>query len=156
MFWVFTPSSSVMSVLLYFSECWRVIKSDTGKIDVFQNSCLRRICRIFWLRKISYEELHKLTGCKFVSTEILQRRLRWLGHVITICSNGIPKIALHRTPDRKRRGEGQDHLTQNGSGWAGWRRHFVGWSTEKGEREKRLEIYCCSPTFHREWRGLSD
>jgi len=71
-------NSNVKSVLLYASECWRIIQSDLKKIE----GCIRKICRIFWPNKISNEELFKKTGCCNISLEIKKRRLRWLGHVL--------------------------------------------------------------------------
>ncbi|KAK2189636.1 hypothetical protein NP493_101g09048 [Ridgeia piscesae] len=37
-------NSNVKSILLYGSECWRVVKGDMAKIDAFHNRCLRKIC----------------------------------------------------------------------------------------------------------------
>lgn len=51
--------SNVMSVLLYSSECWGVAQKDMDKSDTFHNSCLWRICKIYWLQKISNEYLYK-------------------------------------------------------------------------------------------------
>jgi hypothetical protein len=96
-------NSNVKSVLLYGSECWRVTKSDMNKIDVFHNSCLRQICRIFWPQKISNEELYKKTGCKNVTTEIKRRRFKWLGHVLRMDPDSIPRTALRWTPQGKRK-----------------------------------------------------
>ena len=50
-------NSSVKSVLLYGSECWRIVKSDINKVNAFHNSCLRRICNILWPNKISNSDL---------------------------------------------------------------------------------------------------
>jgi hypothetical protein len=96
-------NSNVKSVLLYGSECWRVVKTDMAKIDVFHNSCLRQLCRIFWPRKISNKELYEMTGCKNVTTEIKRRRFKWLGHVLRMDTNSIPKTALRWTPQGKRK-----------------------------------------------------
>ena len=35
--------------------------------------------------------------------EITHRRMRWLGHVMKMAPNRIPKVALHWTPPGKRR-----------------------------------------------------
>ena len=40
-------SSNVKSVLLYGFECWRIIESDVKKVEVFHNSCLRKINGMF-------------------------------------------------------------------------------------------------------------
>ena len=60
-------NSNGKSVLLYGSECWRVIESDIKKLNVFHNRCLRRICGIFWPNVISNEELYKKTSSSSVS-----------------------------------------------------------------------------------------
>ena len=73
-------NSNVKSILLYGSECWRVIKGDKATIDAFHNGCLRKICRIFWPNKMSNVDLYKKTGGNSAVLEIKRRRLRWLGH----------------------------------------------------------------------------
>ena len=69
-------NSNVKSVLLYGSECWRIVKRDINKVNVFHNSCLRRICNIFWPNKISNNDLYQKTGCTSMDLEIKKRRLR--------------------------------------------------------------------------------
>ena len=50
--------SNVISTLLYGSESWKVTKTISNKLDVFQNRCLRRILQIYWPNTITNEELH--------------------------------------------------------------------------------------------------
>ena len=116
-------NSSVKSVLLYGSECWRVVQKDMDKIEAFHNSCLRRICRIFWPNKISNINLYEATGCCSVVEEIRKRRLRWLGHVLRMENHRIPKIALRWTPPGKRN-RGRPKTT--------WRRTVESELTEMG------------------------
>ena len=40
--------SNVLSTLLYGVESWKMTKTISHKLEVFQNRCLRRIIRIFW------------------------------------------------------------------------------------------------------------
>ena len=87
-------NSNVKSVL-YGSECWRVIESNIKKLNVSHNRCLRRICSIFWPNVISNEELYKKISSSSVVNQIKYRRLRWLGHVLHMDQQWIPKIALH-------------------------------------------------------------
>ena len=96
-------NSNVKSILLYGSECWRMVKGDMAKIDAFHNRCLRKICRIFWPNKISNVDLYKKTGCNSAVLEIKRRRLRWLGHVLRMSQDSIPKVALRWTPPGKRK-----------------------------------------------------
>ena len=95
-------NSNVKSVLLYGSELWRVIKTETKKIQVFHNGCLRKICKIFWPRKITNADLYKKTNSCCIATEIKRRRLKWLGHVFRMDQN-ITKTALRWTPPGKRK-----------------------------------------------------
>lgn len=96
-------NSNVKSVLLYGSECWRVVKNDMSRIESFHNGCLRKICRIFWPQKITNVDLYKKTRCQSVVTEIRRRRLRWLGHVLRMEQKRIPRVALRWTPPGKRK-----------------------------------------------------
>ena len=57
-------NSNVKSVLLYGAESWRVIKSDFNKLSSFHNTCLRKICKIFWPNTISNKDLYELTSQK--------------------------------------------------------------------------------------------
>ena len=55
-------SFSVKTMLMYGSECWRVVDSDFQKLDAFHSGCLRKICRIFWPRVITNEDLYVKTN----------------------------------------------------------------------------------------------
>ena len=44
-------NSSVLSVLLYGAECWRVTQRDSQRLSGFHTSCLRKICRIYGPRR---------------------------------------------------------------------------------------------------------
>ena len=96
-------NGNVKSILLYGSECWRVVKGDTTKINAFHNGCLRKICRIFWPNKICNVELYMKTDCNSAVLEIKRLRLRWLGHVLKMPKDSIPKLALSWIPPRKRK-----------------------------------------------------
>ena len=64
-------NSNVISVLLlYGCQSWRVNKNDMYKLDVFQTKCLRRICNIFGLNKISNEDLYRRTHSLPISCQI--------------------------------------------------------------------------------------
>lgn len=59
---IYTKLAIVLSVLLYRSECWRMIVHDLKKLQSLRTSSLRKIVRIFWLIKIFNNELFKLTA----------------------------------------------------------------------------------------------
>jgi hypothetical protein len=52
-------NSCVKSVLLYGCETWLVSSEIQRKLQSFINHCLRYICRIWWPRVISNENLWK-------------------------------------------------------------------------------------------------
>ena len=98
-------NSNVISVLLYGCQSWRVSKDDMNKLDVFQTKCLRRTCNIFWPNNISNEDLYRRTNSLPISTQIQKHRLRWLGHVLRMPQDSIPKVALRWRPTGKRNRE---------------------------------------------------
>ena len=69
-------NSNVKSVLLFGSECLRVVKGDMNKINAFHNGSLRKICRIFLPERISNEELYRKTKSQSVVLKI-KTALRW-------------------------------------------------------------------------------
>ena len=96
-------NSNVKSVLLYGSECWRIVKSDLNRVQAFHNGCLRRICRIFWPRKITNADLYTKTNTNCIGIEIKRRRLKWLGHVLRMEQSSVTRTALRWTPPGKRK-----------------------------------------------------
>jgi len=102
-------NSNVKSILLYGSECWRVVKGDLAKINAFHNGCLRKICRIFWPNNISNVELYKKTSCNSA--------------VLRMPKDSIPKVALRWTPPGKRK-RGRPKMT--------WRQAVMAELKEKG------------------------
>ena len=98
-------NSNVKSVLLYGAEYWRIFKTDMNKLSAFHNSCLRKICNMYWPNKITNDNLYQKTGCTSIDVEIKKRRLKWLGHVLRMLHDLIPKVVSRWTPPgEKKRG----------------------------------------------------
>ena len=74
--------SLVLSVLLYGSETWMMTKGDERKLDTFQTKCLRRIMKIKWQEHIRNEELLIRTKMEKLSTIIMKRRWKFIGHTL--------------------------------------------------------------------------
>ena len=94
--------SNVLTTLLYGAESWKITKTISNKLEVFQRKCLRRILRIFWPNTISNEDLYARTLTIPITQEIQRRRWRWIGHVLRRPPTAIPKVALRWTPAGKR------------------------------------------------------
>ncbi|RTG89398.1 uncharacterized protein DC041_0008255 [Schistosoma bovis] len=96
-------NASVRAVLLY-------VFGDVRRLSVFDHRCLRRIADIQWQHHVSNAEVrHRVFGHRddnSIGVTILKHRLRWLGHVLRMSSQRIPRRAL---------------FADTGTGWK-WRR----------------------------------
>ena len=150
-------NSNVKGVLIYGSDCWRVIKSDIRKLESFHNGCLRKICRIFWPNKISKRDRYRKTGCQSTVMESKPGRVRWLGYILRMVQARIPKVPLRWTPPGKRK-TGRPKST--------WRRTVMAELSEVkltwGEAQyaaqhranwKEIAVALCPAGDGREWRS---
>ena len=96
-------NSNVKSVLLYGSETWRTTKNTIKKVQVFTNTCLRRVLKIHWPEKISNTALWQCTNQLPADGEIQQRRWRWIGHTLRKPTNNITRQSLKWNPQGKRK-----------------------------------------------------
>ncbi|VDP44161.1 unnamed protein product, partial [Schistosoma curassoni] len=84
---------------------WSLRVEDTHKLLVFDHRCLRNIARISWDHRVSSSEVRRrLLGndSKSVDEVVNLHRLRWLGRVLRIPNNRLPRHAK---------------LTSVGGGW---------------------------------------
>ncbi|KAL9952937.1 hypothetical protein ACROYT_G040269 [Oculina patagonica] len=97
--------SNVLSTLLYGAKSWKMTKTISHKLEVFQNRCLRRILRIFWPNTISTYELRRITRTETITQQVQRRRWRWIGHVLRMMQRkrGRPKETWRRTVEREMR-----------------------------------------------------
>jgi hypothetical protein len=89
--------------LLYGCETWLVSTEIQRKLQSFINRCLRYICRIWWPRVISNENLWKETNQENVNTEIRRRKFRWTGHTLRKSDQEPCKAALMWNPQGSRK-----------------------------------------------------
>ncbi|CAH8530029.1 unnamed protein product [Schistosoma rodhaini] len=73
---------NVKTVLLYGAETWRTTTSIIRKVQVFINSCLRKILNIHWPDTISNSVLWERTNQLTAEEEIRKRRWKWIGHTL--------------------------------------------------------------------------
>ena len=130
-------SSNVKTVLLYGSECWRVITTEMNKLNSFHNDCLRKICRIFWPNKISNADLYTKTKEKDIESQITTRRLRWLGHVLRMNKVRHPNKCLRWEPPGGKRSIGQPRTTWRRSVEKELRRMELTWGTAESLAKDR-------------------
>ncbi|CAH8514109.1 unnamed protein product [Schistosoma margrebowiei] len=95
-------NTNVKAVLLYGAETWRTTTTTIKKVQVFINSCLRKILNIHWPDTISNSLLWERTNQLPAEEEIRKRRWKWIGHTLRKSANCITRQALTWNPEGKR------------------------------------------------------
>ena len=90
----------------------------------------RKILRIFWPNRISNKDLIERCQSEDLETLIIRRRWRWIGHVLRMENDSIPKVALKYMPEGKRR-RGRPRQT--------WRRTVEAEIKERGKTWAELQ-----------------
>ena len=103
-------NSNVKSVLLYGSETWSLTKTLTTKLQVFINTCLRRIMKIRWNDKVQNKTLWERTGQRLIAEEIGCRKWGWIGHTLRKPASSTTRHALQWNPQGQR-GRGRPQTT---------------------------------------------
>ena len=114
-------------------------------LDVFQRNCLQIVLGTQMTEHISNSRLYKKFGSILLSRVIMKERLRWLGHVLRMRDDRLPKIVLFGQPSRAKRKAGRPRLgwedvikkdlKEMGTSWKdikreslnrlGWRRNII-------------------------------
>ena len=85
-----------MTVVKYGSEAEVLRKADEDLLDVFQRNCLRIVLGTRLTDRISNSRLYEKYGSIPLSRAILKKRLRWLGYVLWINEDILPKNSANR------------------------------------------------------------
>ena len=135
-----------MTVVKYGSEAWALRKADENLLDVFQGNCLRIILGTRLTDRISNSRLYEKCGSIPLSRAIMKERLSWLGQVLRMKDDRLPKIVLFGQPSGATRKEGRPclgwedvinkDLKEMGTSWEG--------VNEGGLETIRLEEECSS------------
>ncbi|VDO73564.1 unnamed protein product [Schistosoma curassoni] len=87
-------STNVKAVLLYGAETWRTTKAIIQRMQVFINSCQRKIIRIRWPDTINNNQLWERTNQIPAEEEIRKNRWKWIGHTLRKATNCVTRQAL--------------------------------------------------------------
>ncbi|VDO67429.1 unnamed protein product [Schistosoma margrebowiei] len=96
-------NTNVKVVLLNGAETWRTTTTTIKKVQVFINSCLRKILNIHWPDTISNSLLWERTNQLPAEEENRKRRRKWIGHTLRKSSNYITRQAPTWNPEGKRK-----------------------------------------------------
>ncbi|CAH8616652.1 unnamed protein product [Schistosoma intercalatum] len=107
---------------------------DVRRLSVFDHRCLRRIADIQWQHHVSNAEVrHRVFGYRddnAIGVTILKHRFRWVGHVLRMSSQRIPRRAL---------------FADSGTGWKKRRGgQCMTWC--RGMKESCNELACVGPS----------
>lgn len=84
-----------LSALLYGAEAWVLYRKQTNKLESFHIRSLQRMLGLTWRDKVTHSTI--LQRCDITSIEamLVQRQLRWTGHVIRMEDCRLPKAVLY-------------------------------------------------------------
>ena len=82
-----------MSTMLYSAELWPLTIPQKKKLDAAHHQFQRRLLGITWKDKVRNEDIRNQTKLQRMDLIIKERRLRWLGHVLHMEDDRIPKQA---------------------------------------------------------------
>jgi len=84
-----------VSVMLYGCETWTLYRRHIKAFETFHIRSLQSILGIRWWQKIPHTQLFEKAGITPAEHLLLQRQLHWLGHVITMPDNWLPRRLLY-------------------------------------------------------------
>ena len=94
----------------YGSEAWVLQEADENLLDVFQRNCLWIVPGTRLTDCISNRWLYEKFASIPLSRAIMKGRLIWLGHVLLMEDDRLPKIILFGQPSRAKRKAGRFRL----------------------------------------------
>ena len=81
-------------------------KVDDNLLDVFHRNCLQIVLGTWLTDHISNSRLYKKCGSILLSRAIMKERLRWLGHILQMKDDKLPKNFLFDQLSRAKRKAG--------------------------------------------------
>ncbi|KAI8488058.1 hypothetical protein Bbelb_341760 [Branchiostoma belcheri] len=78
-------------------------------LEQFHTRCLQRILGLKWWHKVPHGEIRRRAHVEPLETLLLQRQLRWAGHVIRMPGNRLPRHILYGELTNGSRSVGGQH-----------------------------------------------
>ncbi|KAJ4942914.1 hypothetical protein JOQ06_005426, partial [Pogonophryne albipinna] len=95
-----------ITTLLYSCKAWVTYSRHIRALEQFHIRCLQRILGITWRDRVPHSEVLSKTNCRSIEATITQHQLRWLGHVVRMASNRLPRRVLYGQLHHGRRSAG--------------------------------------------------
>ena len=96
----------VFPVVIYRGECWTVKKAECWRIDAFEVWCWRRLLRVPWTARRSYQSILKeiSPGCSLEGL-MLRLKLQYFCHLMQSVDPLEKTLMLGKIGGRRRRGQ---------------------------------------------------
>ena len=88
-------NACVLTCLLYSCETWVVYRRHLKQLERFRLRCLRSILGIHWTTHTPDREVLEKVNTISIEAHIHRHRPRWVGHVIRLNNDRIPKQLLY-------------------------------------------------------------
>ena len=90
--------SFILPILLYAAECWCLSEKLLKLLSNFHNQCLRVMCHtnrfLAWQNRLSISDLCQKLSLESINTYITKKQLQWVGHVVRMPWNRLPRKML--------------------------------------------------------------
>ena len=108
LFWLLYLHS--VSTLLYGAETWPVHIAVVHKLNSYMMRHLRLILNVKWWNFVSNEKVLQQAGLPSMYDALIQRNLRWAGHINRMENTRLPKQILYSQLKNGTRGVGRPRL----------------------------------------------
>ena len=95
----------VFPVVMYGCESWTIKKAECRRIDAFELWCWRRLLRVPWTARRSYQSILKEISPEYsVEVLMLKLKLQYFGHLMQRADSFQKTLMLGKIEGRRRRG----------------------------------------------------
>lgn len=84
-----------ISTLLYGCESWTTYSRHLKLLEAYHIRCLQRILGISWRDRVPHTDILSRTKCVSIEATVSHHQLRWLGHVIRMPEERLPRKTLY-------------------------------------------------------------
>ena len=100
----------VLSTLLYGAEAWTIYRVEVKKLHAYMMRQLRDIMGVKWYDKITNDEILSRANLPWMADILIEKNLRWLGHVQRMENDRLPKQLLYSQLCEGKRNQGRPRL----------------------------------------------
>ena len=97
--------ATVFSVVMYGCESWTIKKTEQQRIDAFELRCWRRLLRVPWTARRSYQSVLKEVSPEYsLEGLMLKLKLQYFGHLTQRTDSLEKTLMLRKIEGGRRRG----------------------------------------------------